>query len=125
MEMDKEHDNGKPFCSYECAKYLGEKQKWHSVLEKYSEKKISATAVKNECPTRKKRASKDKEKRDLVKSIAKQAINELVEEKLVAAKKLKAECEDASDGFLPITNFSWWKPVPDSCSCCAMPQWIK
>jgi hypothetical protein len=104
MEMFKERNNGKPFQSYECAEYLRNKQKWRSVLDKYAEKKnkkeSSMTAVKTERPIGKKRASKDNEKRELVESIAKQAINELVEEKLVAVKKLKSECEEqASDDF--------------------------
>jgi hypothetical protein len=103
MEMFKERNNGKPFQSYECAEYLRNKQKWRSVLDKYAEKKnkkdASASAVKTERPCGKKRASKEKEKRDLVESIAKQAINELVEEKLVAVKKLKTEREEDSAGF--------------------------
>jgi hypothetical protein len=101
--MFKECNNGKPFQSYECAEYLRNKQKWRSVLDKYAEKKnkkeASVTAVKTERPIGKKRASKDKEKRELVESIAKQAINELAEEKLVAVKKLKTEREEESDDF--------------------------
>jgi hypothetical protein len=103
MEMFKERNNGKPFLSYECAEYLQNKQRWRSVLDKYTEKKNkkeqSASAVKTERPCGKKRAVKEKQKRDLVESIAKQAINELVEDKLVAIKKLKAEREEESDAF--------------------------
>jgi hypothetical protein len=102
MEMFKEWNNGKPFSAYECAEYLRGKQRWRSVLTKYADKKnekSAAAVVKTERPSGKKRASKEKEKRDIVESIAKQAMFELVEEKLVAVKKLKADREEETDGF--------------------------
>jgi hypothetical protein len=103
MEMFKERNNGKPFQSYECAEYLRNKQRWRSVLDKYADKKSKkeqpASAIKTERPCGKKRTSKEKEKRDLVESIAKQAINELMEDKLVAVKKLKTKREEESDAF--------------------------
>jgi hypothetical protein len=68
-------------------------------LRLFAQKEASAMSVKTERPSGKKRASKDKEKRDLVESIAKQAINKLVEEKLVAVKKLKTEREEECNEF--------------------------
>jgi hypothetical protein len=68
-------------------------------LRLFAQKEASAMSVKTERPSGKKRASKDKEKRDLVESIAKQAINKLMEEKLVAVKKLKTEREEECNEF--------------------------
>jgi hypothetical protein len=101
LEMYKERNDGKPFRAYECAEYLRNKgQKWKSVIEKHTaQKNRKAAAVKTERPTGKKRASKEIEKRALVESIAKNAISEIIEEKLVAAKKLKTEREQAPDEF--------------------------
>jgi hypothetical protein len=89
MEMYKERNDGKPFRAYECAEYLRNKgQKWKSVIEKHAaQKNKKAAAVKTERPTGKKNA-----------------ISEIIEEKLVAAKKLKTEREEAPDEF-----FSDWK----------------
>jgi hypothetical protein len=50
-------------------------------------------------PTGEKKAMKDKDWRKLVQSIAKSAISEYVEEKLVAAKKAKKESDAARNVF--------------------------
>jgi hypothetical protein len=94
------HEKGKDFTDIECADYLRDKQKWRSIIEKNNKKKNEhGSIVKAERPIGKKKALKEKEKRDLVESIAKSAIGEVIEEKLAAAKKMKIErqLEENSD----------------------------
>jgi hypothetical protein len=91
--------HGKAFCCWECAEYLRHKPKWQSVLEKKNAKKKEGKLVKTERPVGKKRATKDKEKHDLVESIAKSAISEIIEQRLGATKKQKVERDDEAESF--------------------------
>lgn len=101
MDIWKVQNNGKSFRYWACAEYFRNKQKWRSVLlSKDADKKKKGASdedVKIKRPSRKKKAMKDKEHRDLVELIAKSAIDEHVEEKLVIAKKAKQE-KDAAAG---------------------------
>jgi hypothetical protein len=103
MEIWKMRTQGnKSFCFWPCAEYLRNKQKWKSVLIKDDGNKAqgaSVETVKIERPVGKKKATKDKERRELVQSIAKSAISEYVEEKLVVAKKAKKEINEAGNVF--------------------------
>jgi hypothetical protein len=104
MEIWKMRTKGnKSFRFWPCAEYLRNKQKFLSVLVKDSngkkEQGASDETVKVERPTGKKKATKDKERRELVQSIAKSAISEFVEEKLVVAKKQKKEHDEAGNVF--------------------------
>jgi hypothetical protein len=103
-QNSKLHGDGKPFRYFACAEYLRDKPKWRSTSVLKSEnRKINKNNDgdetltlngMNERPVGKKRATKDKEKRDLVESIAKSAIGNLtnfVEEKCEAAKKIKTD----------------------------------
>jgi hypothetical protein len=96
LEVFKARNEGKEFVLFDCAEYLREKPKWRSVVAKNEKKKKDedGTVVKAERPVGKKRATKEKERRDLVESIAKSAITEVIEEKLNAAKKLKTDRAD-------------------------------
>jgi hypothetical protein len=77
MEIWKMRNNGKSFRYWPCAEYLREKQKWRSVLLKETDKKTdeSVATIKIKRPSGKKKATKDKEHRELVHSIAKSVIS--------------------------------------------------
>lgn len=79
-----ERNKGKIFKHYQCAEWLRDKPKWVSVIEDFTEKldgkEPKEKKPKIERPTGKKRATKDKEKRDLVESIAKDVVSEFIKD---------------------------------------------
>jgi hypothetical protein len=93
FEVYKER-HGSSFKYYPCAEYLSDKQKWVGVISKGdltdTKTKNGGTNPKIERPIGKKRATKDKEKRDIVESIAKNVLSEFITDQKEISDKAKS-----------------------------------